>query len=412
MYSIQERRRNPRYPVNLPVYIFCSDERITAHTLNLGLGGIKLHADYVLPLSKELLIQLLLGKKVIWSKGRPLFVQVQPDEINFSCIQFLNMPEKELILLQEFLSSRESFSCVKEPDHPALQAPGQEEPDQEDLRILSKEVPLRKPDGHEDKDLPYKYIPERIISQVQEMLEFLSRKADALRGSHQDLQELKRRLQFLSFDFLDFQEREKKMLAYGLRENFTAILQGVAEVQGEILERVRGTPDSKQEHFDEAAAALRRSIERVSRTLEEVRPFILDESGILATLDWYGSRFRNQYPHLRVEKEIDIREEDIPDTLKIMIFRIVQEALRNIAEHSRAEKAILSLVKRKNRIYLGIEDNGKGFDFQERFRQGKGDGSIRMKERAELSGGFFSITSKEGSGTFIQISWSLESFNL
>jgi hypothetical protein len=74
MDSIQERRRNPRYALNFPVYIFCSDERITAHTLNLGLGGIKLHADYTLPLGKELLIQLLVGRKVIWSKGRPLFV--------------------------------------------------------------------------------------------------------------------------------------------------------------------------------------------------------------------------------------------------------------------------------------------------------------------------------------------------
>jgi signal transduction histidine kinase len=411
MDFMQERRRNPRYPVNLPVYIFYSDERIAAHTLNLGLGGIKLHADYVLPLSKELLIQLLVGKKVIWSKGRPLFVQVQPDEINFSCIQFLNMPEKGLILLQEFLSSMEGSSSLKGPDHAALQTPGQKEGDQENLGTPSREVPSRKPDGHEDKDLPYKYIPERIISQVQEMLEFLSRKADVLRGGHQDLQELKRRLQFLSYDFLDFQEQEKKMLAYGLRENFTAILQGVAEVQGEILGRLRGTPDSKQERFDEAAAALRRSIDRFSRRLEEVRPFILDESGILATLDWYYPQFRNLFPHLRVEKEIDIREEDIPDPLKILIFRIIQEALRNIAEHSRAEKVILSLVKRKNRIYLGIEDNGKGFDFHERFRQGKRTGLIRMKERAELSGGFFSITSKEGLGTFIQIYWSLDPSN-
>jgi signal transduction histidine kinase len=395
--------------INLPVYIFYSDERITAHTLNLGLGGIKLHADYILPLSKELLIQVLLGKKVIWSKGRPLFVQVQPDEVNFSCIQFLDMPEKGLILLQEFLSSTENSYGLKGSDHAPLQAPVHK--DREDLKVPLKASPLRRPDGHEDKDLSYKYIPERIISQVQEMLEFLSRKADALRGGHQDLQELKRRFQFLSYDFLDSQEREKKMLADGLRENLAAMLQGVSEVQREILGSLRGTPDSKPERFHETAAALRRSIERFSGTLEEVRPSALDESGILAALDWYCPRFRNHYPHLRVEKEIDIREEDIPDPLKTWIFRMIQEALRNIAEHSRAEKAILSLVKRKNRIYLGIEDNGKGFDSQERLRQGKGTGLIRMKERAELSGGFFSITSKEGSGTFIQISWSLDPSN-
>jgi signal transduction histidine kinase len=409
MNFLQERRKSPRYLVNLPVYIFYSDERITAHTLNLGLGGIKLHADYILPLSKELLIQLILGKKVVWSKGKPLFVQVLPDEIIFSCIQFLNMPEKGLLLLQEFLSSVERNSLAKGPTDAASPAPSRKLSDPEDAVNPPQEVPSPKAGGPEEYgDLPYKYIPERIITQVQEMLEFLSRKADALRGGPQDLQELKRRLQFLSYDFLDFQEGEKKMLAYGLREDLAGIFKGVAEVQAEILGRLRGTPDPRPERFDEATAALRRSIEELSRTLEEVRPFILDESGILATLEWYCAQFRNRHPALRVEKTIDIQEEDIPDLLKILIFRIIQEALKNIAEHSRADKVLLSLVKRKNRIYLGVEDNGKGFDFQERSRQGKRTGLIRMKERAELSGGFFSITSKEGSGTFIQISWSLD----
>ena len=90
--------------------------------------------------------------------------------------------------------------------------------------------------------------------------------------------------------------------------------------------------------------------------------------------------------------------------LKAVIFRILQEALNNIAKHSKASLVSLSLKKKDDRVELKIEDNGTGFDL-ESIKKGLGLGS--MRERAELSGGSFDIESVKGKGTLIRASWPL-----
>ena len=100
----------------------------------------------------------------------------------------------------------------------------------------------------------------------------------------------------------------------------------------------------------------------------------------------------------------------MPDFLKIVIYRVSQEALNNIAKHSKALMVLLSLRKAKQNIELVIRDSGQGFDLEEaNSRKGttKGLGLDSMKERIELSGGAFSIESSKGSGTVIQGTWSL-----
>jgi signal transduction histidine kinase len=96
--------------------------------------------------------------------------------------------------------------------------------------------------------------------------------------------------------------------------------------------------------------------------------------------------------------------------LKIVIFRILQEALNNVAKHSRATVATVSLQKSNGLLQLTVEDNGTGFDPKailqtEERSWGMGLGS--MRERAELSGGTFSIEPSPGIGTRVQATWSV-----
>ncbi len=84
-------------------------------------------------------------------------------------------------------------------------------------------------------------------------------------------------------------------------------------------------------------------MEEARRIYTGLRPSMLDDLGIIATIGWFCREFQKTYAGICIEQEIDIDEEDIPEPLKIVIFRIVQEALNNIARHSKAELVSLSL---------------------------------------------------------------------
>ncbi len=107
-------------------------------------------------------------------------------------------------------------------------------------------------------------------------------------------------------------------------------------------------------------------------------------------------------------KGVRLQESKVPDRLKIVIFRLLQEALNNVVKHGKAELVSVSLKGAGNRIELLVADNGKGFDADQVQAQrslGGGFGLHSMNERAELSGGSLFIESNRGAGTIVRVSW-------
>jgi signal transduction histidine kinase len=133
---------------------------------------------------------------------------------------------------------------------------------------------------------------------------------------------------------------------------------------------------------------------------------MLEDLGIAPTLAWFCRKFETTYP-LKIEQKVAIKESELPKSLKRAIYRISQEAFNNIAKHSQANQARLSLQKNSNTIELIIQDNGQGFELNVDTPR-KGLGLSSMRERAEVSGGTFSIQSAQGKGTVIRASWPLE----
>jgi signal transduction histidine kinase len=153
---------------------------------------------------------------------------------------------------------------------------------------------------------------------------------------------------------------------------------------------------------------LQKASEEVRAIVMNLRPSILDNLGILATINWFCRQYEGIYTGIRIEKTIHIRERDVPDHLKTAIFRILQEAFNNIAKHSNAREAHLALETNGERIELAVRDNGRGFDAGARFQKDgaeNGFGITGMKERVELSGGVFSIQSAPGDGACVRASW-------
>ena len=150
------------------------------------------------------------------------------------------------------------------------------------------------------------------------------------------------------------------------------------------------------------------AVEEVRRIQKNLRPPTLDDLGLLATISWFCREFEGVYSDIRIEREIDLEEEDVPDPLKIVIYRVMQEALNNVAKHSRTKAVRLALRKKDGRIEMEILDEGVGFDPDEVFSRTdpeRGFGLFSMKERTELSEGRFSVEAARGAGTKIHASW-------
>jgi len=137
---------------------------------------------------------------------------------------------------------------------------------------------------------------------------------------------------------------------------------------------------------------------------------MLDDLGLLATIRWFCRQFESTYSKIRVTQNIKIQEPEVPDALRTVIFRVLQEGLNNVAKHSKANVAILLLRKTDRAIKLTIRDYGQGFDVSKAHSPSDtahGFGLRGMRERTELSGGSFEVESTQGKGTTIRASWTI-----
>jgi PAS domain S-box-containing protein len=224
------------------------------------------------------------------------------------------------------------------------------------------------------------------------------------------LKKSEKQLSFLSTQLVTAQEDERKHIAQELHDSIGQILTtvkfGVERTAHEVSQV--SAESSVVTSLESLVPIVQNGIEEIRRICSDLWPFILDDLGILATISWFCREFQKVCTDIRIDKHIDIEENDVPNNLKIVIYRILQEAVNNIAKHSSADYVRCSLEKKRGRIELSIEDNGKGFDTENiryKVTSKRGFGLASMKKRTEMSGGSFSIESERGSGTTIRGSW-------
>jgi PAS domain S-box-containing protein len=204
------------------------------------------------------------------------------------------------------------------------------------------------------------------------------------------------------------QEEERKRLSSELHDSIGQTLAAVKFwVEMSLKLRDEGDGNAALNHLEQFVPILQRSIEETRSIYMGLRPSMLDKMGVLATLEWLRRECMKFYPERHIELEAGIAEEEIPETLKINIFRIAQEALNNIAKHSRAEWVDISLSKKADSIELAVSDDGVGMDLELILRTSTAMslGLTSMRERAELTGGSFGIESTPGEGTTVRASW-------
>jgi PAS domain S-box-containing protein len=226
-----------------------------------------------------------------------------------------------------------------------------------------------------------------------------------------ELEKANEELRQIPSKLIAVQEEERKRLASELHDSIGQTLAAVKFWVEMLLKLGDGGDGSAVlNHLEQFIPILQRSIEETRCIYMGLRPSMLDSMGLLATLEWLRRECMKLYPERHIELETGVAEKEIPESLKINIFRIVQEALNNAARHSKAEWIDISLRRGGKGIELAISDDGAGMDLELilQTNTARSLGLISMRERAELSGGCFSIESAPREGTTIRACWPIE----
>ena len=227
-----------------------------------------------------------------------------------------------------------------------------------------------------------------------------------------ELKESREELRLLASQLIRAQEDERKRIAREMHDSIGSSLSAVKFSLETAAAQLKRNPRI-QESFLTLSKAVEQAIDESRRIITDLRPSILDDLGIIATVNWFCRRFEAVYTDIRVEKAVRLEEAQVPENLKIIIFRIIQESMNNSAKHSQARKIFLSLSLEGDWIELRIIDDGVGFDQSAVVSKGQCArfGLTSMRERADLSGGQFRVESSRGKGTSISVRWKMEQFS-
>lgn len=259
-------------------------------------------------------------------------------------------------------------------------------------------------------DYLYKPLHKRILqSKINVFLDLFNQKqkvvrhTELLKESSDELKKSLEQLHSLAKYTEKAREYERKSIARELHDDLGQALTAVKIDLGIIRHNVEG--ENVLSKIDKLSVLVGDTIKTVQRLTSQLRPEIIDDLGLEAAIDWYTKEFgaRNGVKiFLDIESGIPIS----PDN-SITLFRIMQESLTNIARHSHASHAGISLSCSENTISFNISDNGVGIPDLKRSSK-KSFGLIGMRERAITLGGTFEINSESGNGTAINLSFPVQ----
>jgi signal transduction histidine kinase len=206
---------------------------------------------------------------------------------------------------------------------------------------------------------------------------------------------IRRDLERLSAGLVDVQERERRQIS---RELHDAIGQALTAVKLDLGIALRSDLSQRtRAALDEASEITETTLQSVRDLSQLLHPSTLDDFGLPETLRTYLKRFAER-TGVRAQL-IAALPERLPAEIEAAVYRIVQEALNNIARHSHATVCTVTVSGVNGELNLVIDDNGRGLEVS----HGRGLGLIAMRERALSHGGSFAITSGANDGTRVTV---------
>lgn len=219
----------------------------------------------------------------------------------------------------------------------------------------------------------------------------------ALEESHQEIQHLAGRL-------IEAQDTERARVARDLHDDVSQQLAGLSIAFSGLRQRMQDITASEDlqaelRSLHERTTALAQNVRHLSHDLH---PTVLRHAGLVAALNSYCSDIERSHGTVsRCSAEGDVS--CLRPEAALCLYRVAQEALRNVVAHAGAHRADVRLLRQGDYVELTVADDGGGFDVAGSLRRGEGLGLVSITERIRLAKGSVSITSEPGQGTCVRV---------
>jgi PAS domain S-box-containing protein len=217
---------------------------------------------------------------------------------------------------------------------------------------------------------------------------------EALHRSRQELRALAARLQAV-------REKERAVLAREMHDELSGTLTALKMDLSLLPDRVAKDHKLFLEKLESMSGLIDSTLDRVHAIVTALRPVVLDEFGLVAAIEWQAGEFQDRWG-IVCETLLPTDELRLDPNRSIAIFRILQEALTNVARHARATRVVVDLKSETGNLILTVCDNGKGID-DNAIAAHSSIGLLGMRERALSFGGVTEITSPPEGGTLVSV---------
>lgn len=209
-------------------------------------------------------------------------------------------------------------------------------------------------------------------------------------------------LRKLSWKLIDIQEETLRQVARDLHDEFGQILTAIGVMLNRAGRKAKNPDPALLAELENVKQIVEETLQKVRDQSQMFRPGVLDDFGLDQTLEWFTRQFSRQ-AGIPVHFDGTLKTSHFPPEEAIHVYRIVQEALNNVARHSRATEAWVEMNESDSELRLKIRDNGKGFEVGNPAERSpnEGIGLMGMRERAEHLNGTLEVQSTRGKGTTI-----------
>jgi signal transduction histidine kinase len=208
-------------------------------------------------------------------------------------------------------------------------------------------------------------------------------------------------LRGLTARLISVQESNNRVLARELHDDVTQKLAALTLNVRTLADQPLASVDMLRKNLHQLEEQIGKAVGDIHQLSRQLHPSILDDLGLPAALRADCAAFSEQHttPCEFISGNVP---DSIPQDVALCLYRVAQEALRNVGKHAEAERVEVRLTGCDGEIELTVVDFGNGFDL-DRVKTAKGLGLVSMEERARMVNGQFSITSQEGQGTSVVV---------
>jgi PAS domain S-box-containing protein len=219
--------------------------------------------------------------------------------------------------------------------------------------------------------------------------------------AEEELRRSREQLRSLADHLQSVREEERTAIAREIHDDLGQALTGLKMDLSWLAKKL---PENEKALIDKIQAMsdlTNTTLKTVQRISTELRPGLLDDLGLVAAIEWQTEEFQNR-TGIRCKLIVDPEEISVDEKRSTALFRILQEALTNVARHAQATRVTVSLKEKNGTLELRVKDNGKGIA-KEKISNPRSFGLLGIRERVHLWGGNVMIRGVKGKGTEVEV---------